>query len=82
MINLFKGVAVVLVGPTAPACDKGHSYILTLVIYATRYSEALPLKNIDTETVTKALLDMYSRVEVRDEVLSDFGTQFTSDCIK
>ena len=32
--------------------------------YATRYPEAVPLKNIDTETVAEALLDMYSRLGV------------------
>ena len=48
----------------------------------TRYPEAVPLKDIDTETVAEALLDMYSRVEVPEEVLSDLGTQFTSDCMK
>ena len=37
-----------------------HRYILTLVDYATRYPEAVPLKNIDTETVAEALLNMYT----------------------
>ena len=78
----FKRVAIDLVGPIAPASDKGHRYILTLMEYATRYPEVVPLKNIDTETVAEALLDMYSRVEVPEEVLSDLGTQFTWDCMK
>ena len=50
--------------------------------YETRYPEAVSLKNIDTETVAEALLDMYSQVAVSEEVLSDLGTQFTSDCMK
>ena len=50
--------------------------------YATRYPEAVPLKNIDTETVAEALLEMYSRVGVPEEVLSDLRTQITSDCMK
>ena len=78
----FKRVTIDLVGPIAPASDKGHRYILTLVDYATRYPEAVPLKNIDTETVAEALLDMYNRVGVPEEVLSDLGTQFTTDCMK
>ena len=78
----FKRVAINLVGPIPPASDKGHRYILTLMDYATRYPEAIPLKNIDTETVAEALLDMYSRADVPEEVLSDLGTQFTSDCMK
>ena len=78
----FKREAIDLVGPVEPASDKGHRYILTLVDYATRYPEAVPLKNIDTETVAEALLDVYSRVGVPEEVLSDLGTQFTSNRMK
>ena len=58
----FKKVAFNLVGPTAPASDKRHRYILTSVYYAARYPEAVPLKNIDMETVAEALLDIFSRV--------------------
>ena len=78
----FKRVAIDLVGPIAPASNKGHRYILTLVDYETRYPKAVPLKNIDTETVAEALLDMCSRVGVPEEVLSNLGTQSTSDCMK
>ena len=40
-----------LEGPIAQASDKEHRHILTLMDYATRYPEAVRLKNIDTETV-------------------------------
>ena len=79
---LFRRVAVDLVGPISPPSEKGHRYILTLVDYATRYPEAVPLKNIETETVVEALLDMYSRLGVPEEVLSDLGTQFVSKCME
>ena len=46
----------------APPSDTGHQYILTLVDYATRYPEAVPLKKITTEAVAEAILDIYSRV--------------------
>ena len=49
---------------------------------ATRYPEAVPLKNIETETVAEALLDMYSRLGIPKEVLSDLGTQFMSKCME
>ena len=78
----FKRVAVDLIGPIMPASDKGHRYVLTLVDYATRYPEAVPLKNIDTETVAEALLDLYSRIGIPEEVLSDLGTQFVSECMQ
>ena len=65
----FKRVAVDLIGLITPESDKGLRYVFTLVDYATRYPEAVPLKNIDTETVAEALLDLYSQVGIPEEVL-------------
>ena len=60
----------------------GHQYILTLVDYATRYPEAVPLKKISTEAVAEALLDIYIRLGIPEEVLTDQGTQFMSECME
>ncbi|XP_062572173.1 uncharacterized protein LOC134234132, partial [Saccostrea cucullata] len=73
----FKRVAVDIIGPLHPATDKGNRFILTLVDYATRYPEAIALPGIDTERVAEALLEMFSRIGVPEEVLTDMGTQFT-----
>ena len=78
----FGRVAMNLVGPISPPSEKGHQYILTLVDYATRYPEAVLLKNIETETVAEALLDMCSHLGIPEEVLSDLGTQFVSKCME
>ncbi|XP_068757966.1 uncharacterized protein [Montipora capricornis] len=78
----FKRAAIDLVGPISPPSEEGHRYILTLVDISTRYPEAVPLKNIDTETVAEALVDIFSRLGVPEEILSDLGTQFVSDCMK
>ena len=78
----FKRVAVDLIGPIHPPSDEGHRYILTLVDYATRYPDAVPLKTVTTETVAEALVNMYSRLGVPEEVLSDMGSQFVSNCMK
>ena len=64
----FKRVAVDLIGPTYPSSEQGHHYILTLVDYATCYPDAVPLKSISTEAVAKALIDMYSRLGVPEEI--------------
>ena len=78
----FKRVAVDIVGLITPPSETGHRYILTLVDYATRYPEAVPLKKITTEAVAGALLDIYSRVGIPEEVLTDQGTQFMSECMQ
>ena len=78
----FKRVAIDLVGPISPPSEVGHGYILTLVDFSTRYPEAVTLKKIDTETVAETLVDIFSRLEVPEEILSDLGTQFVSDCMR
>ncbi len=78
----FKRVAVDLIGPIVPCSERGHRYIITLVDYATRYPEALPLKNIDTITVAEALIEMFCRIGFPEELLDDRGTQFLSEIMQ
>ena len=80
--TLSKRVAIDLVGEIFPASSRGHRYILTVVDFATRYPEAVALKSILTTVVAEALVSIFARVGVLDEVLSDQGTQFTSALMK
>ena len=50
----FRRVATDLIGPLKPVTYNKNRYILTLVDYATRYPETVPLASIDTETVAEA----------------------------
>ncbi|XP_042886053.1 uncharacterized protein LOC122262167 [Penaeus japonicus] len=77
----FSRVAIDLVGPLTPS-SRGHKYILTLIDCATRFPEAVPLRNIDSITVAESLINIFSRVGIPKEVLSDRGTQFKSDLMK
>ncbi|GFO38420.1 Pol polyprotein [Plakobranchus ocellatus] len=81
-VDVKQRVAIDLVGPINPPSEAGHRFILALVDYATRFAEAVPLHKIDTESVAEALVDIYSQLGVPEEVLSDQGTQFISDCMK
>ena len=78
----FKRVAVDIVGPTEPRSDKKSRYILTMIDYATRYPEAVALPSIETERVAEALVEMFSRVGIPDEMLTDCGSQFTVEVMK
>ena len=78
----FKRVAINLVGPFPPPSEQGNHYILTLVDFATRFPEDVPLENIDTETVAEALVNRFCRLGVPEEILSNLGVQFVSDCMK
>lgn len=75
----FQREAVDLIGPIQPATDLSNRYILTLVDFATRYPEAVALKGIETEKVAEALIDIFCRIGVPKEMLTDQGTQFTSE---
>ena len=72
LINMpFKRVAIDLIGLINPPSEEGHQYILTLMDYATHYPKAVPLKKIDTKTVAEALVDIFSRLVIPEEILSD-----------
>ena len=77
----FRRVAIDLIGPIHSDTDEGYKYILTFIDYATRYPEAVPLKDCTTEAVADALFKIYCRLGVPEELLSDLGTQFVSECM-
>ena len=78
----FKRVAVDIVGPIEPRSERKSRYILTMIDYATRYPEAVALPGIETERVAEALVEMFSRVGIPDEMLTDCGSQFTAEVMK
>jgi len=61
----FDRVAVDLVGPIFPPTERGSKHILTMMDYATRYREAVPLKDIQAEMVAEALGNMFTRLVYR-----------------
>ena len=50
--------------------------------HASKYPEAIPLKNITTEAVVESLMNMFSRMGLPEEILTVWGTQFVSDVMK
>ena len=67
----FKRVAVDIVGPIEPRSEKKSRYILTMTDYATRYPEAVALQGMETQRVAEVLVEMFSRVGIPDEMLTD-----------
>ena len=78
----FRRVAIDIVGPLSPLSEEKHRYILTIVDVATRFPEAIPLRSIDSVSVAEALFTVFSRLGFPVEVLSDNGSQFTSDMFR
>lgn len=74
----FTRLAMDMIGPLPPT-KEGHKYILTVCDYGTRYPEAFPLKSTTSKDVAEALVEMFSRTGIPDEILTDRGSNFTSD---
>ena len=77
----FARVAIDLVGPL-PMSERKHRWILTLMDCATRYPEAIPMKGIDTIECAEELVNIFSRIGIPQEILSDRGSQFVSDLMR
>ena len=77
----FRKISMDIVGPL-DRTKRGNKYILTVVDEATRYPEAFPLKNIEAKTIADALIQLFSRVGVANTILTDQGSNFTSQLLK
>ena len=73
----FNRIATDIIGPL-PKTEEGHSYILTVVDFATRYPEAMALKEITAGAVANALVSVYSRLGIPSQILTHQGRQFTA----
>lgn len=78
----FQKVGIDIIGPLSPTSEQGNRYILTMVDFATRYPDAIAVPSIDTRQVAEGLLEMFSRVGLPREIVSDRGPSFTSDLMK
>lgn len=71
----FEWIGMDLVGPM-PKLARGREHILVIVDYATRYSEAIPLRKAMAKNIAKELFLLCSRDGIPKEILTDQGTSF------
>ena len=74
----FSRVLVDSVGPL-PKTRSGNSYLLTIMCVATRFPEAIPLRNIKACSVIKALIRFFTLVGLPKHIQSDQGSNFMSN---
>ena len=77
----FSRIIIDCVGPL-PKTKSGHQYLLTIMCAATRFPEAVPLRNITTASIVKALIKFFTTFGLPREVQSDQGTNFTATLFK
>ena len=76
----FQKIAMDIVGPL-PQSRSGNRYVLVICDYAIRYPEAVPMRTVDAESVAKELVKMFARVGIPGEILTDQGSNFTSQLL-
>lgn len=74
----FSRIIVDCVGPL-PRTKSGHEYMLTIMCAATRFPEAIPLRNIKAPTIVRALTKFFTMVGLPRSIQSDLGSNFMSN---
>ena len=77
----FERIAMDVVG-LLPQSRRGNQYILVVCDYAITFPEAMALRKVDTGSVAEQLIQLFSRVGIPKEILSDQGTNFMSQLLK
>uniref|UniRef100_A0A8C1PH44 Gypsy retrotransposon integrase-like protein 1 n=1 Tax=Cyprinus carpio TaxID=7962 RepID=A0A8C1PH44_CYPCA len=73
----FERLIIDCVGPL-PKSKAGHQYLLTIMCAATRFPEAVPLRNLKAKAVVKELMKFCSTFGLPKVIQMDRGTNFTS----
>ena len=71
----FSRILIDCVGPL-PRTKSGNEYLLTIMCTSTRFPEAIPLRNIKTKSIVKALIKFFTFVGLPKSVQSDQGSNF------
>ena len=74
----FSRLALDVVGPM-PRTKSGYKYVLTCMCYATKYPDAIPMKRADAKTIAEAMIEIFSRTGLPDEILTDKGPSLVGD---
>ena len=75
----FSRILIDCVGPLPRARTKsGNEYLLTIMCTSTRFPEAIPLRNMKTKSIVKALIKFFTFVGLPKSVQSDQGSNFMS----
>ena len=74
----FQVLNMDCIGPLDPPSAQGHRYCLCIVDSCTRWPAVYVLKSLTAKSVCNALLDLFVNVGVPKVIVSDCGTNFTS----
>lgn len=79
----FRGWVLDFVGMIHPASSKGHRFVLVATNYFTKWSEAVPLRNMTHKEVIKFIFEhIVHRFGILQTLTTDQGTSFMSKEVK
>ena len=81
VVEPFERVLVDCVGPL-PKSKSGNQILLTMMCVSTRFPEAIPLRTVTAQAVTKALVTFFTNYGLPKSVQTDQGTNFLSRVFK
>lgn len=77
----FERIGIDIVGLLIQA-SSGHKFLLVIIDYATRYPEAIPMQNMRAETIAREMTQVFTRVGIPKQVITDQGTSFMSEVLQ
>lgn len=77
----FERIDIDIVGPLFQTSSR-HKFILVWINYVTHYPEAIPLRNIMAETIARELTQVFTRVGIPKQVVTDQGVSFMSEVLQ
>ena len=77
----FEVLVFYIVGPF-PRLTHSYKYVLTAMCLASKYPEAIPLKDIRAKTVAENMMEIFCRLGVPTKLLADQGSQFIGHLMK
>ena len=77
--DVWETVGMDILGPLPRTRDKGYKYVLVLVDYVSKFSFAIPLRNINATTVARAMVEkVFTIFGIPQKIISDRGQPFVS----
>lgn len=80
--TFWAKISIDLLGPFKRPASRGNKFFLTIINCMTRYPEAVPLARTDSNTIAKALSEVFACLGWPLEILMDCGTNFLSNVLE
>ena len=74
----FDEIALDIIGPL-PRSHQRYRFALTAICMASRWPEVYPIKDTKAENIVSALIEFLARNGIPSKILTDQGSQFTSE---